>query len=323
VLETAPCYGTDERGGRLNRAARVTMDRDHKIVPEEDPTCPRCHESVTATARFCSSCGARVAFSSPPASGKRSYLEEERRQITVLFCDMVGSTEMSGRLDIEDYREVVQLYQQTVAAAIATFSGHVAQYLGDGVVAYFGWPLAYGDDAERAVRAGLEILEALNRLSQGLHDDRKIVARVGIHTGPVLVAKIGIGPGHEVAALGETPNVASRAQGLAPPDSVVITGTTMRLISRHFVGEPLGNHPLKGVAQPVALYRVRRATETRKPQYASREGGPFVGREAELVRLGSANRVWCGISARACGTRRMPGSRSCVRRFRSTHRSRR
>jgi class 3 adenylate cyclase/tetratricopeptide (TPR) repeat protein len=228
----------------------------------------------------------------PPASGKRSYLEEERRQITVLFCDMVGSTEMSGRLDIEDYREVVQLYQQTVAAAIATFSGHVAQYLGDGVVAYFGWPLAYGDDAERAVRAGLEILEALNRLSPGLHDDRKIAARVGIHTGPVLVAKIGIGPGHEVAALGETPNVASRAQGFAPPDSVVITGATMRLIGRRFVGEPLGNHPLKGVAQPVALYRVRRATETRKPQYAGREARPFVGREAELKAL---HEIWAKV----------------------------
>ena len=274
------------------------MDPDRKIVPDEyAATCPRCRETVSPRAKFCSACGVSLALSKLPAA-RPPDLEGERRQLTVLFCDMVGSTEMSVRLDIEDYREVVQLYQQTVASAIATFNGHVAQYLGDGVVAYFGWPLAYGDDAERAVRAGLEILEALNRLNQSsrddrTRDDRKIVARVGIHTGPVLVAKIGIGPGHEVAALGETPNVASRAQGLAPSDGVVITGATARLISGRFVGEFLGSFPLKGVARPVELYRVRQTAETHAPRYARSEAVPFVNRVPEMREL---REIWMSVT---------------------------
>jgi len=219
-------------------------------------------------------------------------MEGERRQITVLFCDMVGSTEMSGRLDVEEYREVLQLYQQTVAAAVAAFNGHVAQYLGDGVVAYFGWPLAYGDDAERAVRAGLEILDALNNLSRGLSDDRKIAARVGIHTGPVLLGQVGVGAGHQIAALGETPNVAARAQSLASRRGVVITDATRRLVSGRFVIEAFGSHLLKGVTQPVELYCVQQAAAVRRPLRALRASGPFIGRNAELAGL---REVWARV----------------------------
>ncbi|MGH7838453.1 MAG: adenylate/guanylate cyclase domain-containing protein, partial [Candidatus Binataceae bacterium] len=153
-------------------------------LTESSAYCARCLEALAASAKFCSNCGAPVAVGEDVGVNP-AELRGERRQITVLFSDRVGSTEMSSRLDVEEYREVVQLYQQTVSAAIATFNGHVAQYLGDGVVAYFGWPVAYGNDAERAARAGLELLEALNNLSGNLRDDRKIAARVGIHTGPV------------------------------------------------------------------------------------------------------------------------------------------
>ena len=104
--------------------------------------------------------------------------EGERRQLTVLFCDMAGSTEMAGRLDVEDYHEVVGLYQHATSGAVVALDGYVAQYLGDGIVAYFGWPVAHGDDAERAVRAGLEILDSLERVNRNLRDDRKIAARI-------------------------------------------------------------------------------------------------------------------------------------------------
>ena len=141
--------------------------------------------------------------------------DAERRQLTVLFCDLVDSTALASQLDPEDLREVVRAYQDTCAKVIARFEGHIAQYLGDGLLVYFGYPLAHEDDAQRAVRAGLGIVEALGQLNTRLAQERGVhlAVRLGIHTGLVVVGEVGGGTRQEQLALGETPNLAARLQG--------------------------------------------------------------------------------------------------------------
>src|SRR5438128_6987283 len=143
--------------------------------------------------------------------------EAERRQLTVLFCDLVDSTALAGQLDPEDLREVVRAYQDTCAKVIARFDGHIAQYLGDGLLVYFGYPLAHEDDAQRAVRAGLGMIEALSQLNTRLAQERGVhlAVRLGVHTGLVVVGDVGGGTRQEQLALGETPNLAARLQGTA------------------------------------------------------------------------------------------------------------
>src|SRR5215831_8867472 len=148
--------------------------------------------------------------------------EAERRQLTVLFCDLVDSTVLASRLDPEDWREVVQAYQATCAEVIQRFDGHIAQLLGDGLLVYFGYPQAHEDDVRRAVQSGLEMVEAIRTLNTSLklaHGVR-LAVRLGIHTGLVVVGAIGSGGRQEQLALGETPNIAARLQGLAEPDAV-------------------------------------------------------------------------------------------------------
>src|SRR5262249_20493609 len=145
--------------------------------------------------------------------------EAERRQLTVMFCDLVGSTTLSEQLDPEELREVVRAYQGTCAEVISRYDGHIAQYLGDGLLVYFGYPLAHEDDAQRAVRAGLGILEAICHAP--LLQAHRVRVHLGIHTGVVVVGDIGAGTKREQLALGETPNVAARIQGLAEPDTVL------------------------------------------------------------------------------------------------------
>src|SRR6266498_1557029 len=165
-----------------------------------------------------------------------SALEAERRQLTVLFCDLVESTALSTQLDPEELREVVRAYQAVCAKVIARFEGHIAQYLGDGLLVYFGYPLAHEDDAQRAVRAGLGMTEALGQLNtrleyaQGVH----LAARLGIHTGLVVVGDVGGGTRQEQLALGETPNLAARLQGIAAPNTVVISVATLQLLGGFF-----------------------------------------------------------------------------------------
>ena len=141
--------------------------------------------------------------------------EAERRQITVMFCDVVGSTTLSSQLDPEDYREVIRAYQATCAEVIRRFEGHIAQYLGDGLLVYFGYPQAHEDDAQRAVRTGLGLVEALGTLNTGLEQDKglRLAVRVGSHTGMVVVGEVGGGSRQEHLALGDTPNIAARLQG--------------------------------------------------------------------------------------------------------------
>src|SRR4029453_14575330 len=156
----------------------------------------------------------------------------ERRQLTVMFCDLADSTALASRLDPEDLREVVRAYQQTCAAVIQRFDGHIAQYLGDGLLVYFGYPHAHEDDALRAVHAGLEIVAAMRMLNTRLQQERgiRLALRLGIHTGLVVVGEMGGGARHEQLALGETPNLAARLKGLAAQNTVVISGATLRLV---------------------------------------------------------------------------------------------
>jgi class 3 adenylate cyclase len=184
--------------------------------------------------------------------------EAERRQITVMFCDLADSTGLSGRLDPEDLRELVRAYQQAACAVIQRFDGHVAQYLGDGVLVYFGYPSAHEDDAHRAVRAGLKIVAGLDEVNTTL--DRKhgvrVSVRIGIHTGVVVVGEVG-GVGRlERLALGETPNVAAHLQGLAAPNTLVVSEGTRQLLHGAFDFEDLGARQLKGRAEPMRTYRV-------------------------------------------------------------------
>jgi class 3 adenylate cyclase/predicted ATPase len=212
--------------------------------------------------------------------------DAERRQLTVLFCDLVGSTALSAQLDPEELREVVCAYQDTCAKVIARFEGHIAQYLGDGLLVYFGYPLAHEDDAQRAVRAGLGILEALGQLTTRLEPERgvRLAARLGIHTGLVVVGDVGGGTRQEQLALGETPNLAARLQGIAAPNTLVISATTFQLLGGFFACQPLGTPLLKGQAQPLAVYRVLYESMARSRLEATGSTGwtPLVGREQEI-----------------------------------------
>src|SRR5262245_825797 len=184
--------------------------------------------------------------------------DAERRQLTVLFCDLVDSTVLASQLDPEDLREVVRAYQDACAKVIARFEGHIAQYLGDGLLVYFGDPQAHEDDAQRAVRAGLGMVEALGQLNVRLQQKRSVelAVRLGIHTGLVVVGEVGGGARQEQLALGETPNLAARLQGIAVPNTVVISAATVPLLGGFFTCQSLGTPVLKGLAQPLEVYRV-------------------------------------------------------------------
>ena len=212
--------------------------------------------------------------------------EAERRQLTVLFCDLVDSTRLASQLDPEELRQVVQAYQATCAKVIARFEGHIAQYLGDGLLVYFGYPLAHEDDAQRAVRAGLGIIEAMGQLHTSLGPEREVhlAVRLGIHTGLVVVGDVGGGARQEQLALGETPNVAARLQGLAAPNTLVISAATFQLLGGFFACQPLGTPLLKGLAQPLAVYRVLYESMARSRLEAASSTGwtPLVGREQEI-----------------------------------------
>ena len=173
-----------------------------------------------------------------PAPSPPQLPEAERRQLTVLFCDLVDSTVLASQLDPEELREVVRAYQDTCAHVIARFEGHIAQYLGDGLLVYFGYPRAHEDDAQRAVRAGLGMVEAVGTLNTRLARDAEVrlAVRLGIHTGVVVVGEMGSGRRQEHLALGETPTIAARLQALAAPDTVVISAATFRLVQGYFTG---------------------------------------------------------------------------------------
>jgi class 3 adenylate cyclase/tetratricopeptide (TPR) repeat protein len=218
--------------------------------------------------------------------------EAERRQLTLMFVDLVGSTALSQRLDIEDLRDINQTYQRTVAQAVQCFEGSVARYMGDGVLAYFGFPQAHEDDAERAVRAGLALVEAVRAIEHATLTRLGLAlsVRVGIATGPVIVGDlIGEGVAREWAVVGETPSLAARAESSAGPDSVAVAPTTYALTRSLFDFESMGEHRLKGVDGPVELWRAiapRRAPSRFRATRADHLA-PLVGRDDELALLRS------------------------------------
>jgi predicted ATPase/class 3 adenylate cyclase len=217
---------------------------------------------------------------SSPRTGQAA--DGERRQLTVLFCDLVESTALARRLDPEEYREVVRGYQAAGAEVVQRLEGHIAQYLGDGLLVYFGYPQAHEDDAARAVRAGLEIVTAVARLNERPGTRVALAVRIGIHTGPVVVGDMGAGDRHERLALGDTPNIAARLQGLAEASTVLVSGATHRLVDGAFRFENLGSHTLKGVDDPVPVYRVLGESEWRGRLDAQRRLTRLVGREQEV-----------------------------------------
>ena len=215
--------------------------------------------------------------------------EAERRQLTVMFCDLADSTQLSGRLDPEDLRTVIRAYQQTSVAVVERFDGYVAQYLGDGLLVYFGWPQAHEDDAQRAVRAGLGIIEAMGMLNTRLASDKgiRLTVRIGVHTGPVVVGQMGAGGRHEQLALGETPNVAARIQALAARDTVSISAATFHLVEGYFTSEDLGLHFLTGVATPMQVHRIlgESGAQGRLDIVPTKGLTPLVGRDHEVAGL--------------------------------------
>src|SRR5262245_29267362 len=207
----------------------------------------------------------------------------ERRQLTVLFCDLVGSTALSTRLDPEDMGRVIRAYQSTCTDEVGRWGGHIAKYMGDGVLAYFGWPHAHEDEAERAVRAGLAIVNTVAGLETPVN--APLAARVGIATGLVMVGElIGQGAAQEQTVVGETPNLAARLQALAAPGSVVISQATRRLVGGLFELTDLGPRRFKGFAEPLAAWRVEGEgrAEGRFEALHGEHLTPLVGRDHEL-----------------------------------------
>lgn len=262
-------------------------------------TCATCDHENPLSFKFCTHCGTALAgtkgdlrkpealhLASPATTGIGAALASvygaERRHLTVLFCDIVGSTKLSQELDIEDYRALMRRYESACADTVTEHGGFVAQFLGDGLLAYFGYPRAAEDDAARAVRAGLDLVARIHKLDR----DRALSVRVGIHAGQVV---IGDDPGQahrrDNTAIGETPNIAARIQNLAKPDEVMISDAALRLLKNRFSVEDRGAHNLKGVNHPLTLYRVI-GQQHESGWFAEQESGvvaPFVGREQELA----------------------------------------
>lgn len=281
--------------------------------------CPRCGTAILAGRKFCTSCGAALLFcancgnvnlrgwrfcgecggelggaaatgAAGDAAARAPLAVAERRHLTVMFCDLVGSTALSERLDPEDLRSVIDAFQNCCAEIVLRFEGIVAKYTGDGLLACFGYPHAHEDDAERAVRGGLGIVEAVRRLKP--RSDLVLQVRIGIATGLVVVGDIvESGSAREQPVIGETPNLAARLQALAEPDTVVISAATRRLIGGLFRCEDLGLHALKGFSAPAPAWRVRGESRGRSRFEAMRGGGflPLIGREAEIELL---ERLW-------------------------------
>jgi class 3 adenylate cyclase/tetratricopeptide (TPR) repeat protein len=228
------------------------------------------------------------AFPAPsPSDADPAVDSAERRQLSVLFVDLVGSTALTTQRDPEEMRQIVRRYQNAVAGEVARFDGYVAKFMGDGVLAYFGWPKAHEDEAERAVRAAMAAVAAVAELRTG--DGEALAARAGIATGLVVVGGlIGQGAAQEAAVIGATPNIAARLQDLAKPGQVIIADSTQKFVQSSFDLVALGRQPLKGLEHPVAIFAVERerSSDSRFEARAGRHLRPMVGRDHELGLLG-------------------------------------
>ena len=248
--------------------------------------CLYCRVELPENAHFCMKCGKKVTPESPPVDDTQPEIDlnAERRQITVMFCDLVDSAVLSRKLDPEDLREIIRRYQDTCNKIIRRFGGHIAQYLGDGLLVYFGYPQAHEDDAQRAVRTGLAVVEAVSHLNPSLQEQWKVElsVRMGIHTGLVVTGEVGQGSTREKLAIGETPNIAARLQGEAKPNTVLVSAATYRLIADFFACNELENLVLKGFSQPMDVCQIDRVSTARNRLDPLTKGlTPIVGREQE------------------------------------------
>jgi class 3 adenylate cyclase len=232
---------------------------------------------------------AKLTTSAPPRETAQpnepsaSRGDAERRQLTILFCDLVGSTELSTKLDPEDMRDVLRAYQDACSREISRFDGYIAKFMGDGVFAYFGFPHAHEDDAERAISAGLGLVSAIQQLHT--QKDIDLAVRVGIATGPVVVGDLlGKGAAEETAVTGETPNLAGRLQSLAGTNAIIISDATYRLAGGMFECTDLGKHGIKGFAEPVQSWSVlrQRHVESRFDATRSSTITELIGRDEEV-----------------------------------------
>jgi predicted ATPase/class 3 adenylate cyclase len=269
--------------------------------------CPNCGFENPPRSKFCGECATPLTGQTPaprstqtdrqldkqdkkgvqvePLSTGREVPEAERRQLTVMFCDLVGSTALSEQLDPEELREVIRTYQEVCAEVINRFDGHIAQYLGDGLLVYFGYPIAHEDDAQRAVRAGLGIVGAIHELPiLNVRLQQTLQVRVGVHTGLVVVGEMGGGEKRERLALGDTLNIASRLQNIAETNTVVISSVSYLLVEGLFKCYDLGPHILKGISTPIQVYHVLEESGIRSRFEVAVTKGltPMVGREREV-----------------------------------------
>lgn len=311
-------FTLDQRDDRLRRGAKVVRMKSNDPPNAATRRCPCCQHTNPAKASFCSACGApqhrgtQAATIPAPAAAETllpdsntassadapALLEAERRQLTVMFCDLVASTPLAEALDPEALREVMHAYYTTCQGVIQPLTGHIAQYLGDGLMIYFGYPQAHEDDAQRAVRAGLGILSAMEALNARLQQSHgvRLAMRIGIHTGLVVIGGDTQPGALEPLALGITPNIAARLQGLAAPDTVVISAATEALVQGYFVLDDLGLQTLSGLSTPLHLFRVLRKNATQSRLQTASAQGPttFVGRAPEIALL---RQRWASVQA--------------------------
>jgi predicted ATPase/class 3 adenylate cyclase len=249
--------------------------------------CPKCAFANPQSASFCTRCGASLKSGDLiPELDDQPLAQAERRRLSVMFCDLVGSTALSGQLDPEELHDLTRQYQRVCADVTTRHGGYVAQYLGDGLLVFFGYPIAHEDDARRAVRAGLDILSAISGLSARLAKSLQI--RVAVHTGLAVVGHLGDGSDpNAMSVVGETPNIAARLQSLAEPGTVIISAATFRLVEGFFHCRSLGASTLKGVVEPMELYSVlgESGIQSRFDQAVASGLTPFVSRETEFALL--------------------------------------
>ena len=276
-----------EQYGELFRANEI----DAEVLPElteidlEKLGVPLGHRKRLIKAIAGLGAAEKTAVPQPTSAEANPPEVAERRRLTVMFCDLVGSTALSARLDPEDMREVIRSYLDACAGVIARYEGFIAKFMGDGIMAYFGYPSAHEDDAERAVRAGLEIVAAVARLETRAPEALQI--RIGVATGLVVIDLIGQGPAQEHSAVGDTPNLAARLQSIAQPGTIVVSEQVRRLVGGGFDYEDLGELTLKGIAPHTHGYRILGVSETAGRFEAATHGGlaALVGRHSEVSLL--------------------------------------
>ncbi len=267
----------------LVQVLEVAADKDDLMLVWRGPTTPSTFPPVSkSTEPHPKKTKPKAAFEHTHSSA-----DAERRQLTVMFCDMVNSTALSEKFDPEDLRDIFLAYQDSIGKVTALFGGHIAKFLGDGLLIYFGYPQAHEDDAQRAVRGGLGILEAIKRLNSRLEArwGATLAVRIGIHTGLVVAGEMGSQDLREpMAIVGEAPNIAARLQEVAQPNTLVISKATEQLISGFFECQYLGENLLKGISRPVSTYQVTHESTAKSRLDVAEQSGlsPLVGREKEL-----------------------------------------